>query len=156
MTKKNVAHRYPAENGPGDVSRGRPGRRRPGSAEGRIIIHEDFNDPMPEGALNGLEPREPEAEYAVVEMAEGGRVDRTQAPEGIELLIVDHDVYLEPMLHYTRADLEPYERCGSCGDVRMLHRDEGERSIMEGSGCAGFKPTGKTPVGDDLSEWEDD
>ena len=94
------------------------------------------------------------ARYAVVQMAEGGRVDRTQAPEGVEILVVDHDEYLEPTPDRTRRDLEPYERCGSCGDVRMLHRGSRERSVMQGSGCGGFEPTGETPGDDALDERE--
>lgn len=100
------------------------------------------------------EPDPPKVGYVVVEMAEGGRVDRTQVPEGVELLIVDHDEYLLGPGDRTRRDLEPYERCASCADVRMLHRGPRERSVVRGSGCEGFSPTGETPGGDPLGEIE--
>lgn len=31
------------------------GRREPGGAEGRIVVHDDFNDPLPEDVLRSFE-----------------------------------------------------------------------------------------------------
>lgn len=138
-----------------DGGRERKGRR-PGSAAGRILVRDDFDDPLPEEILDAFEGREdPEpTKYVIVELGAGGRVDRTQTPQGVELVIVDADAYLEPPLCRSRADLEPYERCGSCGEARVVHENGVGANLWIGVECGVFELTGKTLGDDYLNDWE--
>lgn len=144
----------------GNGGTGGRGRRRPGTAAGKLVMRPDFDDPLPEemqAAFEGREPGRDPARYAIVELGGGGQVNRTQTPEGVDLVILDADAYLEPPLDRTRQDLEPYERCGSCGEARKVHAGP-ERSgpvLWEDVSCPAFEPTGTTLGGDPLSDWED-
>lgn len=95
-----------------------------------------------------------EKQYVLVDL-EGGIVHSTQEPEDVELIIVDADVYREPMLHYVRRDLAPYEKCAAFGHVKNEHLDGEGPNLWEFSTCARFEPKGETPAGDRLSEWEE-
>ena len=72
-----------------------------------------------------------DVKFVIVDM-EGGLVHSTQEPEVVELIVVDADVYREPMFDYTREDLAPYEQCGSCGCVKKVHLDGEGRNLWEG------------------------
>ena len=92
--------------------------------------------------------------YVLVDL-EGEIVHSTQEPEGVELIVVDANVYREPMLNYVRQDLEPYEKCATCGHVKKAHLDGEGPNLWEFCPCTRFVPTGETPAGDSLDDWEE-
>ena len=91
----------------------------------------------------------------VILQVEGIVVHASQTPDDIQLILVDEEVYTEPMLGYTREDLAPYETCAACGFVRKEHAGGVGPNLWRDEECEHFEPTGKTPVGDSLYEWEE-
>lgn len=74
----------------------------------------------------------------VVVICEGGMVQHTEEPEGVEIVHLDYDD-----LEYNDPNLESmagFERCASCSYAKDLHRD-GHCVLLEAA-CSGWKPTG--------------
>ena len=59
----------------------------------------------------------------VILRVEGIVTHTSQVPDDVELIVVDEEVYTEPMLDYTREDLAPYEECATCGCVKKEHHE---------------------------------
>lgn len=83
-------------------------------------------------ASNGRSER-----YAVV-ICEGGIVQHTEEPEGIEIVHLDYDD-----LDHNDLDLRSmagFERCSSCSCAKALHREG--RCVLREASCSGWEPTG--------------
>ena len=115
-------------------------------------------------STNGMP--ESELKHVILQdyMVEGVVIHASQVPSeaDVELIVVDEEVYTEPMLDCTREDLAPYEKCKTCGCVKSEHLDGVGRNLWnheewnhEECNRSEAEPTGKTPAGDRLDEWEE-